>query len=53
MGIEEFIQSYTPEETEKIYRKDVRQYFAEKIAVQNIGAKIADNARERSPIRSP
>jgi hypothetical protein len=33
MGIEEFIQQYSPEETEKIMRKDVLGKFSNKIRV--------------------
>ena len=33
MSIEEFIYQYTPEETEKIMRRDVTSRFSNKIAV--------------------
>ena len=34
MGIQEFIEKYTQDETEKITRKDVFQNFQEKVQVQ-------------------
>ena len=52
MHIDEFIRQYTPQEVEKIERKDVLARFSNKLAVQNISNQ-ANAARENSPIRSP
>ena len=53
MGIEEFINQYTPEEVEKVQRKDVFAKFQNKMKVQYISANQSIAARETSPIRSP
>lgn len=53
MGIEEFIQQYTPEEVDKVTRKDVFSKFQNKMKVQYISAHQNNGARETSPIRSP
>jgi hypothetical protein len=51
MGIEEFIRTYTQEETEKIARKNVTLNYQEKSTVQKLAAAIPVYARETSPIR--
>ena len=38
ISINQFIEQFMPEETEKITRKDVVQKFANKISIQNISA---------------
>jgi len=38
MGIEEFINSYTANEVEKVERKDVLKRFQTKLQIQKIGA---------------
>ena len=53
MNIEDFIWQYTPEETEKIARKDVRSKFSSKLSLQKISDKISIQRTENSPIRSP
>ena len=53
MGIEEFIWTYSTEETDKIMRKNVIQKFSNKAAIQKIVDSTSLGRRENSPIRSP
>jgi len=53
MHIDDFITQYTPNEVEKIERKDVLGRFVNKQAIQNFAAHNAMEAYESSPIRSP
>jgi hypothetical protein len=51
LSIDEFIDIYTPQELEKIERKDPLKRFSEKVAVQK--TLVGNEVRESSPIRSP
>ena len=53
MHIDEFVEQFTDSELEKIDRRNVLDRFTDKVNVQNIVAHKADNAVERSPVRSP
>ena len=53
MYIEDFIRTYTTEETDKIQRKDAFAKFRNKLQIQNIAANMSTGARETSPVRSP
>lgn len=53
MHIEDFIQQYTPEETEKRGRKDASVRFRRKLSVQRISRRQSVTARESSPIAVP
>ena len=53
MYIEDFIATYSQEETDKIQRKDAFTKFRNKLSVQTIAANVSSNARETSPVRSP
>jgi len=51
LSIDEFLEVYTPQELEKIERKDPLKRFSEKVAVQK--TLVQHEVRESSPIRSP
>lgn len=53
MYIDDFIRTYSGEETDKIQRKDAFAKFRNKIQIQNIAAHVSTGAREVSPVRSP
>ena len=53
MKIEDFIALYTPEEVEKLKRKDIVGRFQNTLGVQKIAANMSSFSREDSPIRSP
>jgi len=51
LSIDEFLDIYTPQELDRIERKDPLKKFSEKVAVQK--TLIGNDVRESSPIRSP
>jgi hypothetical protein len=51
LSIDEFLDIYTPQELEKLERKDPLKKFSEKVAVQK--TLVGNEIRENSPIRSP
>ena len=51
LSIDEFLDTYTPQELEKLERKDPLKKFSEKVAVQK--TLVGNEVRENSPIRSP
>ena len=52
LGIDEFLDQYTPAELEKLERRDPLKKFSEKVVLQKtVCAQPAPN--ERSPVRSP
>ena len=51
LSIDEFLEIYTPQELEKLERKDPLKRFSEKVAMQK--TLIGNEVRESSPIRSP
>jgi len=53
ISINDFLEQFMPEETEKITRKDVSQKFRNKISVQHISHNQSFSRVETSPIRSP
>ena len=53
MGIEEFIWTYSTDETDKIMRKNVIQKYSNKAQIQKIVDMTSVARRENSPIRSP
>ena len=53
IGIEEFIQKFTPQEYENIRKRDPLARFQQKKTVQNIAIKNSIASRESSPIRQP
>jgi len=50
LSIDEFLDQYTPQELEKLERKDPLKRFNEKVAIQKI--LVGKEARESSPIRA-
>ena len=50
MRMNEFIDSYTDEEVQKIYRNDVSLRFQGKLAAQYIAGERSQGSVERSPI---
>ena len=51
LSLDEFLDIYTPQELEKLERKDPMKKFSEKVAVQK--TLVGNEVRENSPIRSP
>ena len=51
LGIDEFLDQYTPAELEKLERKDPLKKFSEKIVLQK--TVVTQPANEKSPVRSP
>ena len=51
LSIDEFLDQYTPQELDKMERKDPLKKFSEKVAVQK--SLTGKEVRESSPIRSP
>ena len=51
LSIDEFLEVYTPQELEKLERKDPLKRFSEKVAVQK--TLVGHERKESSPIRSP
>eukprot|EP00347_Sterkiella_histriomuscorum_P019812 403340205 len=51
LSIDEFLDQYTPQELEKMERKDPLKKFSEKVAVQK--TILGKDVREGSPVRSP
>jgi hypothetical protein len=51
LSIDEFLDTYTPLELEKIERKNPLKQFSEKVAVQK--TLLGREVRETSPVRSP
>ena len=51
LSIDEFLDIYTPQELDRIERKDPLKKFSEKVAVQK--TLVGNDVRETSPIRSP
>jgi hypothetical protein len=49
LSIDEFLDQYTPQELEKLERKDPLKRFNEKVAIQKV--LVGKEARESSPIR--
>ena len=49
MSIDEFLDQYTPQELEKMERKDPLKTFSEKVAVQK--TLVGKEGRETSPLR--
>jgi hypothetical protein len=55
LSIDEFLDTYTPLELEKIERKDPLKKFSAKVAVQKtlVGRELRETSPVRSPMRSP
>jgi chromosome segregation ATPase len=51
LSIDEFLDQYTPNELEKLERKDPLKKFSEKLAIQK--TIVGKELRESSPLRSP
>ena len=51
LSIDEFLDIYTPQELDKLDRKDPLKKFSEKVAIQK--TLVGNEVRESSPIRSP
>lgn len=51
LSIDEFLDIYTPQELDRLERKDPLKKFSEKVAIQK--TLIGNEVRESSPIRSP
>lgn len=51
LSIDEFLEVYTPQELEKLERKDPLKRFSEKVAVQK--SLVKHELRENSPVRTP
>ena len=51
LSIDEFLEVYTPQELEKLERKDPLKRFSEKVAIQK--SLVRHEVRENSPIRTP
>ena len=51
LGIDEFLDQYTPAELEKLERKDPLKKFSEKVVLQK--TVVTQPANERSPVKSP
>lgn len=51
LSIDEFLDIYTPQELDRLDRKDPLKKFSEKVAVQK--TLVGNDVRESSPIRSP
>lgn len=51
LSIDEFLDQYTPQELDKMERKDPLKKFSEKVAVQK--TLTGKELRESSPVRSP
>jgi hypothetical protein len=51
LSIDEFLDIYTPQELERLDRKDPLKKFSEKVAIQK--TLVGNEIRENSPIRSP
>ena len=49
LSIDEFLDQYTPQELEKLERKDPLKRFSEKVAIQKTIVNMG--ARETSPVR--
>lgn len=53
MHIDQFINLYTPQEVDKIERKQVMDRYSDKLIIQKISSNVSDGAREKSPILLP
>lgn len=51
LSIDEFLDIYTPQELDRLDRKDPLKKFSEKVAIQK--TLVGNELRENSPIRSP
>ncbi|CDW87552.1 gas2 domain containing protein [Stylonychia lemnae] len=51
LSLDEFLDIYTPQELERLERKDPLKKFSEKVAIQK--TLVGNEIRESSPIRSP
>ena len=53
MHIDDFINQYTPQEVDRIERKDVISRFDQKLTMQKITSEQSINAYEGKPVGSP
>jgi hypothetical protein len=55
LSIDEFLDIYTPQELDRIERKDPLKKFSEKVAIQKtlVGNELRETSPIRSPVRSP
>ena len=51
LGIDEFLDQYTPAELEKLERKDPLKKFSEKVVLQK--TVVSQPPHEKSPVKSP